>query len=72
MKMEYKLRSMPGEILLCFIQNTKRREKNMDKNDNEQVASPASIESPASPGDSHQHRLESMGEDGAFFAGRYL
>jgi hypothetical protein len=40
--------------------------------DNEQVASPASAESPSSNVESNQQRLDSMGEDGSFFAGRYF
>jgi hypothetical protein len=44
----------------------------MDKNDNEQVASPAVAESPLSNVESNQQRNDSMGDDGSFFAGRYF
>ena len=37
----------------------------MEKNDNEQVASPATAESP----ETNQVRTDSMGDDGSFFAG---
>ncbi|CAF0988848.1 unnamed protein product [Adineta ricciae] len=41
----------------------------MDKNDNEQVASPASVETPSSTVDTSQQRYDSMGDDGSFFVG---
>ncbi|UJR08120.1 hypothetical protein I4U23_012397 [Adineta vaga] len=41
----------------------------MDKNDNEQVASPASVETASSTVESGQHRNDSMGDDGLSFAG---
>ena len=44
----------------------------MDKNDNEQVASPASVETPSSTADTSQQRYDSMGDDGSFFVGRYF
>jgi len=44
----------------------------MDKNDNEQVVSPAAAESPSSNVESNQQRNDSMGDDGSFFAGRYF
>ena len=44
----------------------------MDKNDNEQAASPASVEAPSSTVDSSQPRYDSTGDDGSFFVGRYF
>ncbi|CAF1101556.1 unnamed protein product [Adineta steineri] len=41
----------------------------MDKNDSEQVASPASVESPSSTVESSQQRFDSQGDDGSFFVG---
>jgi hypothetical protein len=38
--------------------------------DNEQAASPASVETPASNVEGSQQRYDSMGDDGSFFAGR--
>jgi len=44
----------------------------MDKNDNEQVASPTTAESPSSNVETNQQRNDSVGDDGSFFAGRYF
>lgn len=44
----------------------------MDKNDNEQVTTPATVESPSSTVESNQQRNDSMGDEGLFFAGRYF
>jgi hypothetical protein len=41
----------------------------MDKNDNEQVASPAIAESSV---EINQQRNDSVGDDGLLFAGRYF
>ncbi len=41
----------------------------MDKNDNEQVASPVTAESPV---ETNQQRNDSVGDDGLLFAGRYF
>lgn len=43
----------------------------MEKNENEQIASPATAESPASNVETNQPRTDSMGDDGSFFAGGY-
>jgi hypothetical protein len=44
----------------------------MDKNDNEQVASPTIAESPSGNVEVNQQRNDSMGDDGSFFAARYF
>jgi hypothetical protein len=44
----------------------------MDKNDNGQVASPATAESPSSNVESNQQRNDSTGDDGLFLAEGYF
>jgi len=44
----------------------------MDKKDNEQIASPATAESPSSTLESNQQRIDSTGDDGSMFIGRYF
>lgn len=44
----------------------------MDKKDNEQVASPATVESQAGNVESNQQQDDSMGDEEFYFAGRYL
>jgi hypothetical protein len=44
----------------------------MDKNDNEQGSSPSTGEVPSGIVETNQQRLDSMGDDGGFFVGRYF
>ncbi len=64
-RIRYKLRSTI-DIPLLYTKTTR------NKMDNEQVATPASVESPSSTVEGNQPRNDSAGDDGLLYAGRYF
>lgn len=62
---------MRSKIDISLLYTKLENNKKMDKNDNEQVASPATVESPSSTVESSQQRNDSVGDEGLFLAGRY-